>query len=158
MKSCKDCNRSLPETSFSKKSDKKDGLDIRCRDCKSKKAKALYRSSPNQTSKILARNKKKTQTNREYIKSFLQNKSCVDCGEMDIRVLEFDHVRGEKSFNISSAPARQISVQTLQSELDKCDIRCGNCHRIKTAIQFDYLYNRWYLEYLSTGKVDYDKK
>lgn len=52
---------------------------------------------------------------------------CVDCGESDRVVLEFDHVRGEKLFNISMA-VRDAAWSKLIAEIEKCDVRCVNCH------------------------------
>ena len=39
--------------------------------------------------------------NLNYIKNYLSNNPCVDCGNNNIVVLEFDHVRGEKKYNVS---------------------------------------------------------
>jgi hypothetical protein len=52
---------------------------------------------------------------------------CVDCGETDPVVLEFDHVRGKKKFNISGN-AYAKSDQELEKEIAKCEVRCRNCH------------------------------
>lgn len=62
----------------------------------------------------------------------LKDKPCVDCGQsFPPCVMDFDHVRGAKSrcvgnlFNVSEA--------RLMAEIDKCDLVCSNCHRIRTA-------------------------
>ena len=70
--------------------------------------------------------------NRNYVDNFLKGKSCVDCGNSDKRVLEFDHVRGIKEGHISHAVKNAWSIERLQKEIDKCEIRCCNCHRIVT--------------------------
>lgn len=58
---------------------------------------------------------------------------CVDCGEDDAIVLEFDHrEHDKKSFAIGAHSTRQISVEKLIAEIAKCDVRCANCHRRKT--------------------------
>lgn len=69
--------------------------------------------------------------------TWLAGESCVDCGISDIRVLEFDHVRGDKVANIS-AMLGSASRERLLQEIAKCDIVCANCHRIRTAKQFNY--------------------
>jgi len=57
---------------------------------------------------------------------------CVDCGITDIRVLEFDHVRGEKIDTITSMVRRGLSVDVLVAEIAKCEVRCANCHALAT--------------------------
>jgi hypothetical protein len=56
---------------------------------------------------------------------------CVDCGQTDIRCLEFDHVRGEKSEEISRM-LQNLPWSVIEAEIAKCEVRCANCHRIKT--------------------------
>jgi hypothetical protein len=48
--------------------------------------------------------------------------------------LDFDHRDPqEKEFCISSALSTVPRLKRLRKEIDKCDILCANCHRIKTA-------------------------
>ena len=53
---------------------------------------------------------------------------CVDCGIKDVRVLDFDHVRGHKLANIGALR----NIARLEAEAAKCEVRCANCHRIRT--------------------------
>tara|TARA_B100000459_G_scaffold12734_1_gene6787 strand:- start:57 stop:440 length:384 start_codon:yes stop_codon:yes gene_type:complete len=81
----------------------------------------------------LIRKKKMQEKAREWVKGYLLTHPCVDCGNTDIRVLEFDHrIPSEKSFIISRRVAGGVSLKTLAEEVAKCDIRCANCHRIRT--------------------------
>lgn len=66
---------------------------------------------------------------RAYVNEYLLTHPCVDCGETDIIVLEFDHVRGEKYNNISNLVIQDRSFEKLKLEILKCDVRCANCHR-----------------------------
>lgn len=64
----------------------------------------------------------------------------MDCGLHPeyLAVLEFDHRPNEvKSFNISS---RMYSgkIEDLIAEIEKCDIVCANCHRIRTTKRKQY--------------------
>lgn len=64
---------------------------------------------------------------KQFLLDYLQTHPCVDCGEKDPIVLEFDHVRGEKILNVTAmatAPREKVLA-----EIAKCDIRCANCHR-----------------------------
>jgi len=56
---------------------------------------------------------------------------CKDCGgRFPPECMDFDHVRGVKRFNIAQSIHR--SWPSLQEEMDKCDIVCANCHRIRS--------------------------
>jgi hypothetical protein len=68
-----------------------------------------------------------TQQKQDYIDNYLNTHSCVDCNEDDPIVLEFDHVRGKKINNIGRA-MRSMGMERLIEEIEKCDIRCANCH------------------------------
>lgn len=74
-----------------------------------------------------------------YVHEYLDTHPCIDCGEDDIVVLEFDHRdRSDKSFTIGLHRRLVRSMQELIDEIVKCDIRCANCHRRKTAIEGGY--------------------
>ena len=59
---------------------------------------------------------------------------CVDCGfKASPHALQFDHLpQYEKKFNIGPA-IRSRSKQAVLDEITKCEVRCANCHAIKTA-------------------------
>lgn len=62
-----------------------------------------------------------------------KNRPCTDCLiQYAAPAMQFDHVRGEKKFNISSALAKAKTIKALHEELDKCDVVCANCHAIRT--------------------------
>lgn len=81
--------------------------------------------------------KERAKKHHELIYNYLLDNPCVDCGEKDPLVLQFDHVRGEKKFDISYGIAAR-SLEKLVAEIEKCDIRCANCHQRKTAKQRKY--------------------
>ena len=68
---------------------------------------------------------------KAYIRDYLKTNFCVDCGETNIIVLEFDHVR-DKDFNISDATRKGVGMKKLKDEISKCEVRCANCNRKKT--------------------------
>lgn len=67
--------------------------------------------------------------NRLYVRTYLQEHPCIDCGESDVCVLEFDHVRGTKISDVSKMVWGSKPIEMIQDEIDKCDVRCANCHR-----------------------------
>lgn len=76
--------------------------------------------------------------NREFIKSYLSTHPCVDCGITDIRVLEFDHIKGVKLGGVCQGIGQTWSLERIQEEIDKCEIRCCNCHMIVTRERKKY--------------------
>ena len=56
---------------------------------------------------------------------------CVDCGETDPVVLEFDHLR-DKQFEIS-AMLTYRRWEAVLAEIEKCEVVCANCHRRRTS-------------------------
>lgn len=77
--------------------------------------------------------------NRDNIYKYLKTHPCVDCGEKDPIVLEFDHIdMFTKVANISTLSTGSYSWNTILIEIEKCEVRCANCHRRKTATQFNY--------------------
>jgi len=66
-----------------------------------------------------------------YLIEYFRENPCVDCGETDPVVLEFDHL-SDKVFNISKG-LRDRSRTSVLEEIAKCEVVCANCHRRRTA-------------------------
>ncbi len=96
--------------------------------------KAYYRRNAvhiKATSKINLR--KIIKRNKEYVAAIKENSPCKDCGLLfPPFCMDFDHVRGAKLYHISGGVARGWSIEKLQAEIDKCDLVCANCHRIRS--------------------------
>ena len=74
---------------------------------------------------------------RKKLLEFLSQRKCLDCGENDPVVLEFDHKDPKtKTRNVAKFLSGHFSWESVQVEIAKCDIRCANCHRRKTYSQF----------------------
>jgi hypothetical protein len=58
---------------------------------------------------------------------------CLDCSEGDPVVLQFDHVRGVKSFTIGTHNPKIGSIRKVWGEIQKCEVVCANCHSRRTA-------------------------
>lgn len=78
------------------------------------------------------RNRKQRNANKAYVDKIKVESSCVDCGEGNPLVLDFDHVKGKKVGDISSMVYQSYCVESIQNEIDKCEVRCSNCHRVAT--------------------------
>jgi hypothetical protein len=127
MKTCTTCKESKDESNFGPHKRNKDGLREACRPCRSITYKRWYftRGGKTKRQECIARNE-------EYMESFLRNSHCFDCKEDRWEVLEFDHVRGEKKGSVSRMVHNGQSLKTIQEEMAKCEVRCANCHRLKT--------------------------
>ena len=66
-----------------------------------------------------------------YLIEYFAAHPCIDCGETDPIVLEFDHLR-DKRFDIGAALAYR-NWQSILDEIEKCEVVCANCHRRRTA-------------------------
>lgn len=135
MKICGRCNQSKVPEDFNKSSRASDGRQSYCRAC----SKSHYRDNSIRHKANTSRRNKAIGAEYQWrIWQHLASNPCMDCGEIDPIVLEFDHVRGKKLFSISQASKRKFAWTRVAEEIEKCDVRCANCHRRKTAKQFNY--------------------
>ncbi len=74
--------------------------------------------------------------NRAFIEAYLREHGCVDCGLIDPIVMEFDHVLPGKIADLSTMVRDGSPLGKIRAEIAKCEVRCANCHRRKTAREF----------------------
>ena len=72
---------------------------------------------------------------RVLIDAIKLDRGCIDCGYREAAcALDFDHRDPEhKLFTISQSMQRNLDL--LLAEIAKCDVRCRNCHAIRTKEQ-----------------------
>lgn len=64
-----------------------------------------------------------------------KGKECKDCriSSLPDCCYDFDHLDStQKSFGISEGIFSGKSLEELKQEIDKCEVVCANCHRIRT--------------------------
>jgi len=145
-KTCTSCAIDLPLTSFHKRTKSPDGHQSRCKDCNCRQRNEYYRSARGRAKNELS-GRQARYRHGERLYRYLESHPCVHCGESDPTVLEFDHLDGvDKTSNISTLVRRGVSWTKLEAEIAKCRVLCANCHRRRTAKQFN-----WY-GFLSTPK------
>ena len=134
MKKCTVCKTLKDLAEYNKKVRAQDGLQNICRDCNKTQSRKYYSANQEKHVKdVTARNKKARATNREYVMKVLLESGCVDCGFANPVALEFDHVRGEKIAGVGFLATRPVSMKKLKEEISKCEVRCRNCHQIRTC-------------------------
>ena len=88
------------------------------------------------------------QNNNKKLCEYLSKRKCVDCGEKNIVVLEFDHI--ENKVKEISRLIRNNAWGIVLKEIEKCEVVCSNCHKIRTAIE-----QNWYkLRYKKEKEVE----
>ena len=133
LKRCCTCKRELPRSEFNVRRAAFDGLQSRCRSC----SRAWYEAHRDgHIVVVFGRNAALRADLQAKLAAYFAEHPCVDCGERDIRCLEFDHRdRSTKTANISGLLRAVVSWDVICQEIEKCDVRCANCHRRRTAAQ-----------------------
>lgn len=134
MKKCSFCKEIKLKSEFYKNSNKKDGLGNYCKKCNTLWVRKRYLRNKKYYDD---RNKESRLRNKKYILNFLRKNPCIDCGENDPIVLDFDHLK-DKHMPVSDMVRKMNSIARIQIEIEKCVIRCSNCHRRKTAKEKGY--------------------
>jgi hypothetical protein len=100
-----------------------------CKVCHNDRQKLYYQDHPRSTDESLQRRRQET---RELVQR-AKDVPCMDCGIKYPRyVMDLDHVRGKKKFNLSRATSHMHSLESILAEIEKCDVVCANCHRSRT--------------------------
>ena len=134
MKKCCTCKKEKDLEGFNRSSRSKDGRQAQCRQC----SKDHYSANSGRYKQQIAVTKQARKIEiRKFLRDYLLAHPCVDCGETDPIVLDFDHVRGRKIMDICTM-IKHGAFARIRAEVEKCDIRCANCHRRKTAREFGY--------------------
>jgi hypothetical protein len=131
-KECFICLKYKPLSEFGKKGlqNGKQRYRSECNSCKAIKDSKYYEANKE---KYLERTRKIVEETRKFVYGYLKNHPCVDCGESDLIILEFDHVRQQKYMAIGDMVRNHKSLEMIADEIKKCEVRCANCHRRVTA-------------------------
>ena len=79
---------------------------------------------------------------RAKLTAYLDLHPCVDCGERDHRTLHFDHRDpDDKTLGIARMLSRAYKWDAVLKEIQKCEVRCANCHAKRTAEQYGWWNN-----------------
>ena len=129
-KRCVTCKLLKPLADFNVRRASPDGRQPSCRECN----RAWHAANKEDHNRLIrARARRYKAALQQRIIEYLLEHPCVDCGEDDIVVLEFDHVRGEKVAAVTTLVGSLEPWARVAAEIAKCDVRCANCHRRRTA-------------------------
>lgn len=66
-------------------------------------------------------------------KELREENPCIDCGQFYPHyVMDFDHLPGSEKLMDPARLYKTGSISKFLQEIDKCEIVCANCHRIRT--------------------------
>ena len=134
MRACTKCGETKPLDAFPPVRRGEEKRQSWCRDCFAAAGAAYYRRNRDREKARLLRQVAERRTEiRRLLIEYLRSHPCVDCGETDIVVLEFDHL-GEKIADISTYAGGGRTWARVKAEIDRCEVRCANCHR-RTTLQ-----------------------
>lgn len=140
MRTCRACFAELPISEFSIRNKRTGRRSRTCRGCVAARSRQHYRENADA---YLARNRRRDRRRERDARKlllirYLLGHPCVDCGETDVLVLEFDHRDPSTKVDSVGAMLAHGTRQQLMEEIAKCDVRCVRCHRIKTAKHFGW--------------------
>jgi|ERR671936_2466372 hypothetical protein len=85
--------------------------------------------------RVLKVNRRRRELGKDYVDD-LKRVPCADCGvKYPPYVMDFDHVRGEKQVNLSRLRNSRLAWPKLVAEIEKCEVVCANCHRMRTRLR-----------------------
>jgi hypothetical protein len=131
-KKCNLCNLVQEIDNFSWKNKNKNTRSSKCKSCHKEYVKTHYINNCKlYKDKAYKSNKKYRKRNKQYVTE-LKTVPCMDCGNSyDPVCMDFDHLRDKKT-NIANLVKESYSLARLNKEIEKCEVVCANCHRLRT--------------------------
>ena len=133
MKQCAHCKETKPLEEFAWNNKLLGRRQKHCRDCMKMFNRQSYeRRDEKRKREVQENRKRRVMEVQQYIWDYLAAHPCARCGESDPRVLEFDHIKGNKFQSISKMVSDGHTIRSVKKEIAKCQVLCANCHRKKT--------------------------
>ena len=133
LKKCTKCQRELPLDNFRWKNKAEGRKHSQCKDCQKAQEKKHYQESLSRRESV-----KLTAVGQKIANTIVVDKAkecgCLKCGEKRPYVLDFHHRDESQKVATINHMLKSASLKTIQTEIEKCDILCANCHR-----EFHYL-------------------
>jgi len=131
MKVCSTCSLEKAAGEFSRKGG---ALQSKCKSCQSAYHRLYYQRNK---SRFIAKNRRNKNRQRKRLRNILlevKQRPCQDCGGIfHPWVMEFDHREGmKKEAAVANLVSKGCTDARLLEEIEKCDVVCANCHRMRT--------------------------
>lgn len=126
MKYCPKCEQTKRNVDFTFDKSTKDGLYGWCQLCKRARDLTVYQANEKHGRTNRAEQRKQRQ---RWFDSYRSTLKCIQCGFNHPGALQFHHRDREiKLYNISELVSRAYAIDTILTEIEKCDVLCANCH------------------------------
>ena len=127
-KTCSRCKVSKPISEFNFRYKAAYVHHSYCKECGKRFTRSHYRQNKRQ---YLDRNVRSFLKRRELVRQ-IKSRACADCGiQYPFYVMDFDHREGEtKEYELNRID--RMTTRALLREIEKCDVVCSNCHRVRT--------------------------
>jgi hypothetical protein len=134
LRRCGRCGERKPLDDFAWRRKERGQRHNMCRPCHSEYRREHYLANRRRYIDKATVNKQKLRLERTILLiEYFKDHPCVDCGETDPVVLEFDHT-ADKSFDICQKLI-DTTWERILAEIEKCEVVCANCHRRRTAMR-----------------------
>lgn len=134
---CSSCQIDKPAIAFSFSDRGRGTLNFYCRACQAAYRRTHYLANkPDYVRRAAIEVRRRRNENRREVVRYLKTHPCIDCGRTEPVALEFDHRVPELKINDVSTMMMSKRWPRVLAEIEKCDVRCSNCHRRRTAVQF----------------------
>ena len=130
MKICTGCKVEKPESDFHKKGTR---LAPRCKPCtKIYRAENYKAWSSEQIANLRQKNKERREVLQLLVREYKETNPCADCDKYyHFSVMDFDHISDDKEAQVSRLMSCGSWKRVLR-EIEKCELVCSNCHRVRT--------------------------
>ena len=131
IKICSACLLQKGKDEFNRKGDK---LQSKCKECQRAYHRLYYQRNK---ARFIAKNRRNKNRQRKRLRTILlgvKQRPCQDCGEtFHPWVMELDHRDGTiKRAAVANLVSKGCTDARLLEEIEKCDVVCANCHRMRT--------------------------
>ena len=140
VQTCRVCGQSKEVEAFGFRNKATGRRHRKCKACMAAYGRAHYaRNRQAYITRNVSNMRVRRRSLKERLWRYVAEQACVDCGERDPLVLDFDHVNTKhKRAEIYWLVQSTCSWTLILDEIAKCQVRCANCHRRRTAAQFDW--------------------
>jgi len=139
IKKCSNCKKYKFKWKYNKNRTKRDGLQHQCRPCQHEYHNKQWYPK-NKKDRLKSVKKYKWERRQDNYKRVIKEyfvKGCIDCGESNVRGVK-RRVGKRGLEGVSYMIRHGYKWKTVKEEIDKCEVRCRNCHKERTWEQNNY--------------------